>query len=389
MEITKTRRDSSSSGSGSTSLIMPYGFLQEVVDDIIVDKVVSCTGTMTLSRQTALPTSIVSYSHTIPGQPTGSIVSTDSTFWPTRIPASQCGATVYLWYGDADTIYYFTDADTVSGMTTVRLNTPEITYTGNNMFIYNGNGAWRMYITGSGTLTVSDDLTFDAWGIGGGGAGAGNAAGDGTDASKENGRGGGGGGYRSTMAAQTITSGIEYFAIIGAGGSATNTNATGEQGGQTELYDTTHNILSCPGGYGGRKPSALVGGKGGDGGSGGGGGGAFHCTPGAGGKNGADGSKSSSTSTNDNGQTRSGGAGGTGSGVSGYAFGDSSFDGIRRGDGGDGGTGKGTAADLVTGNANSGTGGSGASGYDASNTTAYKGRNGGSGLIILRGTYTA
>lgn len=80
------------------------------------------------------------------------------------------------------------------GLTTIRLNMPRFDYTGDNMFIYNGNGAWRMYITGSGTLTTADEAVADIWALGGGGAGGGNGAA--ANGNKWHGRGGGGGGER-------------------------------------------------------------------------------------------------------------------------------------------------------------------------------------------------
>ncbi len=398
MEVFKTRRNNQQTGGPGGSAVVPTQLLKNIVEEIVTDKVVSCTGIMAFSRQIELPSTIVSYSHTIPGQPTGSITETTMTFWPIRIPATTCGANVYLWYGDANTIYYYTEAQTVFGLTTIRLNMPRFDYTGNNMFIYNGNGAWRMYITGSGTLTTADEAVVDIWALGGGGAGGGNGAA--ANGNKWHGRGGGGGGERQywETAITKFIPGYEYEADIGAGGARVNTTSTGGNGGNTYIYCHFHGAnyddgefdiaqISGYGGSGGKPPTSgqpLVAGAGGDGGSGGGGGGAKAKDGGAGGKNGADGSSGQGGSTNDNGQTLNGGAGGNGLGQSGYAFGDSTFDGLRRGDGGHGGGGMNSTHTVVSGNANSGTGGSGANGYATTNTTAYYSGNGGSGIIILR-----
>ena len=108
MEVIKTRRDGLTQSSGTRFVRMPYPLLQTVVSDIVTGKAVSSTGVMTLSRQNALPTSSMTYG--------------TETYWPTRIPASQCGSTVYIWYWDENTIRYFTDASSVTGMNTVQLN---------------------------------------------------------------------------------------------------------------------------------------------------------------------------------------------------------------------------------------------------------------------------
>ena len=155
MEITKTRREYFTSSSGGT-VNMPQNLLKTVVTDIVTGKSINCSGVMTFTRQTALPTTEVSYSHTIPGQPTGSSGSTIVTFYPSLITASSCGMDVYIWYGDRDTVYYYTDATNIIGLNSIQLDVPNISYTGNYLFIPTGNGNWRMYITSSGTFTTTE-----------------------------------------------------------------------------------------------------------------------------------------------------------------------------------------------------------------------------------------
>lgn len=349
------------------------------------------------------------HSYELPGSTT--IVTNE--YWPIRIPSSLCGGTVYMWYYDKDNIYWYCDADTIHGMlSTVPLKVPTFTYTiggseagtdNDYLLINDGNNSWHSYFMSSGELYFLDTTTtIDAWMLGGGGAGAGKSAKP--SEPKENGQGGGGGGYRLTATSCNLSllDRRQLYLEIGAGGDNNNTSVTGDAGGPTNIrctyagdssfasylrggIDASGTTCVAPGGLGGRIAATLRGGIGGAGGSGGGGGGGRSHEGGAGGKNGADGNDGSGGSTDDLGRVINGGSGGAGdTGSSGYAFSDSTFDGIRRGDGGHGGGGMNKAYTRVNGPANTGQGGTGANGYVNTNTTAYYGGSGGSGLIILR-----
>ena len=401
MEIIKTRREIliDTASSSYPTVYMPPKLLNKVVEDLTLGKLVSCTGYINLVQQSELPASIISYSHTIPGSTT----EVASTSWPVRIPSILCGSNVYFWYYDKDNIYWFTGASEVHGIP-ARISLQTVVFSDASapdyMLINDGNGQWHVYFTSGGNLLFDDpNVTFDVWLIGGGAAGGGKSTTTGDP--KANGQGGGGGGYRLSVYNCTPPSSLAMYVEIGQGGTATNTSTTGASGEATDIiystgsgtaYLTGDNDVECyvAGGAGGKAATSTKAGNGCAGGSGGGGGGGKSHDGGAGGTNGANGSAGSGGSSTEAGQTISGGTGGAGansSGIgdtSGYAFGDSTFDGIRRGDGGHGGGGMNKAYSRTSGRANSGAGGSGANGYATTNTTAYYGGNGGSGLIILR-----
>lgn len=72
----------------------------------------------------------------------------------------------------------------------------DYTYTGNSIYIDDGNGKWRIKFLSSGTFTPTKNVKVDIFAVGGGGSGAG----DGSSVSGTRGsngsanRGGGGGG---------------------------------------------------------------------------------------------------------------------------------------------------------------------------------------------------
>lgn len=382
MEVTITRRG----GSGGSELETTH--LQRVVDRITTGCPV--TNDMTLTRVSALPAQQVTLTWDVV---TG--VTITRTGWPLRIPGELNEADVYakrdiyLWQLSETEIAWYADADMIPGMPeTIHLaGLPRITTGGESVMINNGGGAWRMYIkTGTdAALTFANDTTAEVWILGGGGSGGGNY--DGTSTKKyphDYGSGGGGGGYRKNGTFTFAADGA-YTYTIGAGGSQ-KAGGTGNAGANTRILLDGEVLLGTTGGKGGgvshKEGEDWVPGDGGNGGSGGGGGGKFrYYTTQTGGK----GYKGGAGGTNGNAGKAGGhadapyGTGGTGSGVSGYAFGESTFDGVMRGSGGDGGGSSKASTTVTAGGANTGKGGHGANAASGS-----KGAAGGSGLIILR-----
>jgi len=219
-----------------------------------------------------------------------------------------------------------------------------LSYTGNCTFIDDGNGNWRIKLTGGGDLTMLTSTRVDIFLVGGGGGGGGYSDGGGYAG------GGGGGGYTHTYFYKNLVGGTAYTATIGGGGAGKNGGGAGGTGGTTSFGS-----YSVGGGYGGTHAST-----GGAGGSGGGGGNSGS----AGGTRGVDGSDG----------THSGSLGGLGQGASTREFGESS--GTLYAYGGA----AGRASNNSAGGANTGNGGGG--GY------ASTGLAGGSGIVVIRNTRT-
>lgn len=213
---------------------------------------------------------------------------------------------------------------------------PTFTYTGNYYVLDDGGNNWRIKFTSSGILTVEQQITVDAFLVGGG-SGGGPTAGS---------AGGGAGGYSKTVEKVILQAQTPYTITIGAGG-AINT-----KGAQTTAFQNTA--------LGGVQPpvaGANVGGVGGSGGTGGGGG-----NSGKGGSNGSNGVSGTMS------------RGGTGQGTTTREFGDADGSLYSGGGGaypsGAGGAGGGAASH---GSAQANTGGGG----------GFQGR-GGSGIVIIR-----
>ena len=232
-----------------------------------------------------------------------------------------------------------------------------------------------MYLLDSGTLTINDTAEYDLFGVGGGG---------GSDYGSS---GGGAGGYTASALAQKLTAGEQITVTIGAGGQGTtSTSGTPTAGGSTTIDAST--TLTANGG------NSSTGRNGADGGSGGGGNGSDnsddgnHKRGGDGGSDGSDGKeitasygsfgkagKGQGTTTRafeENDNTLYGGGGGGGAPISVSS----------RSAGGDGGGGAGacknTAAAAGTDNTGGGAGGTSSSG------SIKNGKNGGSGIAIIR-----
>lgn len=238
---------------------------------------------------------------------------------------------------------------------------PEYTYTGNASLIDDGGGNWRIKLLTSGTLTFTKlgnaKGGVDVFCVGGGASGGGVGF-------------GGGGGYTATET-KTVSKGVAYPIVIGAGGAgvAGNANVKGNDGGTTSALG-----VSANGGQGGKSWSQQGAGEGSGGASGGGatGGknGQGNVAGGAGGADGADGGASQYWS------------GGAGQGTTTREFGEPTGDLYAGGGGGwgstvgAGGNGGGGAGNGTSGETNTGGGGGAANGT----TTGA----GGSGIVIIR-----
>ena len=134
---------------------------------------------------------------------------------------------------------------------------PEYTYTGNSTLIDDGGGNWRIKFLTSGALRFtklgSAKGGVDVFCVGGGASGGGIGF-------------GGGGGYTATVT-KTVSTGVAYQIVIGAGGAgvAGNASAKGNDGGTTSALGVYAN-----GGQGGKSWNQQGAGEGSGGASGGG-----------------------------------------------------------------------------------------------------------------------
>ena len=241
----------------------------------------------------------------------------------------------------------------VNSESTVRTNT-SYTFT---------STPWKVYLLSSGTLTINTAASADIYVVGGGGGGG--ASGlrkDGGRLGSYAGAGGGGGG--AARSATTTLSG-SYSVTIGSGGAGAATPAwgTGDNGGTTSFGS----VASAGGGSGGGCGYETT-----------------EFMPGSGGSGGTSGSVAGASGGR--GGTESsykGGNGGNGS----YAFGNSSFDGVRYGAGGGGGAfswANGSTAYQSSGGLDGGgigptSNGSGGYAVSGGNATANTGSGGGGG----------
>lgn len=187
--------------------------------------------------------------------------SVDITYTP---PANAVSVGAYWSNGS------FTDFGNTSGLRTLNLPTAPVYGEKYDALIVakDENGVWGLgdlpqdifpfaVFTSSGTYTpLTGSTQAKAWVVAGGAAGGG--AGGGT---AYRGAGGGGGGG---VEIGTVSTNSSISVTVGAGGTATNSQVTGQQGGNSAFS----NIYAAGGGGGG----AAVGGAGSEGGSGGGGG---------------------------------------------------------------------------------------------------------------------
>ena len=116
---------------------------------------------------------------------------------------------------------------------------PKITFNGRwlgwHLEFYNGVLYWECWIFSSGTLTLQEAYTLDAWGIGGGGA-----------LTREDNNDGRGAAGNPNMAEALSCEAGTLAVTIGAGGKATSSSGTysGVNGGTTSLGS----LLRCSGG---------------------------------------------------------------------------------------------------------------------------------------------
>ena len=206
-------------------------------------------------------------------------------------------------------------------------------------------GNWRIKFLSSGVFTPLNDMTIDAFLVGGGGSGA--------AGSNVRYAGGGGGGYTKTIRNVKLEKNTEYEIVIGDGGKIVLNGITkvGNNGGDTTAFGIT-----VSGGKGASQGTGKTY-NGGDGGSGGG------AATASGGSDGNDGNSSGSY------------AGGTGQGTTTREFEESDGDLYASGGPGGGVTSSENAKD------NSGDGGCG-----MSSSSSYNGLGGygGSGIVIIR-----
>ncbi len=289
-----------------------------------------------------------------------------------------------------------------------------------NNFTYTGDytvdpDKGYIYLTSSGDLTLPETMLIDVHLVGGGGGGGRTGYEDyygGTS-----GGGGGGGGYTASYANVSVTGGVAYPIVVGAGGAAASTTTYNSEGGAVggDGEASTAFGYSAAGGLGGNigvRSSGNEAGSGGDGGSGGGGGSLYgywqlKATPGGSdgsspeyhmwGSNIAYGGTGQGTSTRDfysldhdeTATLRAGGGGGAG----GRFKVDGSEQNFEGADGGAGGGGKGgrwysSNTELATpGEANTGGGGGGGLTPGWTNGTpklTAQAAAGGSGVVIIR-----
>lgn len=249
---------------------------------------------------------------------------------------------------------------------------PVYTYDGDHSLNDEGEGNWTLTLFAGGVLNFSKLTTpIDVFLVGGGGGGA-------QPTRTGHGGGGGGGGYTLTNKNMVVDTGINYVAVVGAGGTY-NTD-----GGATSVFSITAN--------GGKSGNNNVGGAGGSGGGTGGYSTSSNSPAGNGGSDGADGVSNVDGYTPGQGQesttrafgedtgTLYGGGGGGGCGMN------SSGNVGASSTGGDGG---GAGGANVRGGAgrsagvNTGGGGGGGCAVNGS-YSAGVGGTGGSGIIIIR-----
>lgn len=126
---------------------------------------------------------------------------------------------------------------------------PLFEYTGTYTLLDDGNKNWRIKFLTSGTLVMEESISVDAFLVGGGSSG-----GRGSNACYYG--GGGGGGYTKTEKGFVLQAGIGYSIVIGAGGAAGTSDASGgNAGGASSAFGLTANGAPShqygPGGNGG------------------------------------------------------------------------------------------------------------------------------------------
>ena len=256
---------------------------------------------------------------------------------------------------------------------------PSYTYTGASHSSEVKNGYWYIYLKSSGTLTMNYKKTnVEAFLVGGGGGGGSDKNGYGYRTA-----GGGGGGYCDTKTNITVDAGRGYDITVCDGGTgAAHRAGDGSDGKPTMAFGYT--VAGGSGGIGYLEgDNGDYGKPGGNGGSGGGAGGSGGGS--IGGNGGTDGSNGG------NGLDRKGGIG---QGTSTREFGEASGTlyaggggGALSGVGGSGGGGNGATPKIAATSGEVNAGGGGGGGYtDMSNPVLGVGGNGGSGIVILRGT---
>ena len=265
---------------------------------------------------------------------------------------------------------------TVEYVTIVYRITPEFTYTGDYAIVDDSDnpisdfaswkGNWKIRFLTSGTLTFTKlngwNGQLDVFLVGGGGSGAVAAWQNG------DGCGGGAGGYTKTVKAVTVTVGVAYPIVVGAGGNrATPDSNLGKKGGDTSAFG-----ISASGGEGGGNYAGGAGGSGGGAGTWG-----NNHTAGDGGSDGSDGENAA----HDSGTF----IGGKGQGTTTREFGESSGN-LYAGAGGGAFHGGGTSGTSGTsGSGGAGGGGDGSKNIGTDGTTNTGGGGGGSGKAAASG----
>lgn len=245
-------------------------------------------------------------------------------------------------------------------------------YSGDSLFIDDGNGNWRIKFLTSGTLKFSKPMTIDAFLVGGGASGGYHYSQNATGRSG----GGGGGGYTLTQTGISVDNTTSYQIEVGEGGAAGggSTSDYGRDGGTTSAFDLTAAGGKSKGAYGYE-----------DGGNGGSGGGEYGYD---GGSDGADGIgiASNPAGIGQGSTTREFGSpigtlysGGGGGGQ--WIRSDGVINGPGNGGAGGGGDGASTTRDAISGLPNSGGGGGG--GICKTNGNKPSG-GGGSGIVVIR-----
>ena len=275
-------------------------------------------------------------------------------------------------------------------------------FTGEYLYIDDGDGDWRVKFLTSGTLTPNENLTVDIFAVGGGSGGRSgkytygpvyyNGAEVGYTYEHHSG-GGGAGGYTATVTDKLLQAGQTYLVVVGEGGKVN------QDGGESSLGSLIR--------AGGGKMNATdqsyfnihgrnYGERGHDGGSGGGSG-SFkrtgyyqgELTANAGGSDGSDGMDTGTEHLNGSGQgtsTREFGEAGATLYAGGGAGGDH-LTGVQK-LGGAGGGGNG-ACPSTLGNIESTPGEDGLGGGGGGGTEYMSASRGGSGIVIIRNTRAA
>ena len=212
-------------------------------------------------------------------------------------------ATLYAnWQAESTFAFTYTGQFKVNSESTVRSNTS-----------YNfTSSSWKVYLLSSGTLSVTTSASADIYVVGGGGGGG--ASGLKTSGERVGSYAGAGGGGGGAARSATTTLSGSYSVTIGSGGSGASTPRTSGSSGGTTSFGS---IASAGGGSGGTSGYETT-----------------EFQPGSGGAGGTSGSVAGASGGG--GGTQSSYKGGNG-GYGSYAFGNSSFDGVRYGAGGGGG----------------------------------------------------